>query len=127
MPSSYHISHINLLLLLLILPFTSAEAFSPSSNHHRSINISRYPNLKEALGVASAPQEHRQPAVPTAFQSSVSTTAAEDMSTTKKDQYSWTKPTLELAIPALIASIAGWYEKENNSLRYVIRSQHGDI
>ena len=83
-------------LLLLILPLASAEAFAPSPSpsrniHHRKLRASK-PNSQPAF-VSSTASENETDAMAAAKK--------------KKSEYSWTKPTLDLAVPALLASIAG--------------------
>lgn len=93
-------------LLLLTLPLASAEAFSPSTLSSRDIH-SR--NLNKSQLLASKPNSQPDAAAASAFVSSTTSENAIDTMVVakKKREYSWTKPTLELAIPALVASIAG--------------------
>ena len=74
----------HLFFILLTLPLVSSEGFSPIATHRRTLRVQ---------------------SSPPAFFSST-TAASKDMARSEPNQFAWTKPTLELAIPALIASIA---------------------
>lgn len=90
MPSLHRTRHLYV-LVLFISPFGAAKGFSTTmrSASHRSAATAHPAFVSSASAATAEGSKEMSP------------------STSKPKQYEWTKPTLELAIPALVASIAG--------------------